>query len=193
MRYLGCSLPLELVLQGACKVTAMLYLPQVPLWGCMASAVTMAAGWYGLPLGRAKFSEMTLSHLPSSPGWFWCPLAEHGPCKTLCNLSLTQSQSKPRKQPLQLLQVPWRHHPWRNLISNFSWSGVFSSPIPAERAGLAITVNKKDYGFVGHWPSLLVLVSCSKRREAACGLQRDGAQEELLVSCFDLMLNPCVA
>lgn len=94
-------------------------------------------------------------------------MAEHGCYKTICNLSLTQSQSKPRKQPLQLLEVSWRHHPRRNLISDFSWSGAFSSPIPAGRAGLAIIVSKKDYGFDGHWPSLLALVSCSKQERSS--------------------------
>lgn len=122
--------------------------------------------WAGMAVLRESQAFRDAS---SSPGQFWCPMAEHGPCKTLYNLLLPQSQPKPREQPLLQPGVPWRHHPWRNLIPDFSLIYLrYSPPIPAERAGLTITGSKKgDYGFEGHWPSLLVLGSCSKQESSS--------------------------
>lgn len=91
-------------------------------------------------------------------GHFWCPTAEHGLHKTLYNVLLPHNQPKPREQPLPQLGVPWRA-----LMPEFPLSGLFSSITPSERAGLANMPSRKgDNGFEGHWPSLLVLVSCKE-------------------------------
>jgi len=55
MKYLGCSLPSEPVLWGACKDTAVLYLPQMPQQGCTVSAANGAASWHGCPQREPSF------------------------------------------------------------------------------------------------------------------------------------------
>lgn len=69
-----------------------------------------------------------------------------------------------------------------------SFSGLFSSITPAERAGLANMLQRKgDSGFEGHWPSLLVL---SKQESSSTWTTR---RWQGSLGLFDLVLNLCVA
>lgn len=114
-------------------------------------------------------------------------MAEHGLHKTLYNVLLPYNQPKPGEQPLLQLGV----HPWRNLIPEFLWSELFSSIIPAERAGLVNMLSRKwDHAFEGHWPSLLVLVSCSKQESSSTWTTR---RWEGSLGLLNLVLNLCVA
>lgn len=164
-------------------------LPGAGSAGCprtYGSAAPPAPATAGLRAGTAVLRDSQTSRdAPSSPGRSWCPTAEHGPCRTLCDSLPSQSRR---------LGVPWRHCPWGNLIPDFSSSGAFSSLIPAKRARLAITVRKKKeiMALRARGPPCLCWSPAPSRR-AACGLQGDGVQGELLAYFFDLVLNPCVA
>lgn len=179
MRYLGCSLPSGLVLQ-------------VLQWCCTSlRRYNRAAGLLlllGLRAGIAILRDTQgFRNAPAPPGHFWCSMAEHGLHKTLYNELLPYNQPKLREQPLLQLGV----HPWRNLIPGFLLSAVFSSIIPAERAGLVNMLSRKgDHVFEGHWPSLLVLVSCSKQESSSMWTTR---RWEGILGLLDLLLNLCVA
>lgn len=89
-------------------------LPGAGSAGCprtYGSAAPPARAAAGLRAGTAVLRDSQTSRdAPSSPGCFWCPTAEHGPCRTLCDLLPPQSRR---------LGVPWRHRPWGNLIPDF--------------------------------------------------------------------------
>lgn len=106
------------------------------------------------------------------------------PC-TMCSLPTTTNL------PFLQLGAPWKHHPKRNLIPEFPLSGVFSSIIPAERAGLANMLSRKgDNAFEGHWPSLLVLFSCLEQESSSTWTRR---RWEGSLGLLDLVLNLCMA
>lgn len=135
MRNSCCSLPSGLVLQvlQQCCASLRCYNRVSGLLLLLGLRVGMA-----ILRGRQAFRSA-----PASPGHFWCPMAEHGLHKTLYNVLLPYKQPKPRKQPLLQLGTPWRHHLKRNLIPEFNLSRLFSSIIPAERAGLANMLSRK--------------------------------------------------
>lgn len=166
MRCSGCSLPSGLVLR-------------VLQWCCTSlRCYNGAAGLLRLLALKAGMASLRERHAfrnaPASPGHFWCPMAEHGLHKTLYNAFLPCSHPKPREQPLLQLGVmetpPLEEHDPR-----VSFSGLFSSIIPAERAGLANMLWRMALKV----PGLPCLCSPS-RRAAAPGLQGDG--KEVLAS-----------
>lgn len=170
MRCSGCSLPSGLVLQV--------------LQRCCTSLrrYNRAAGLLRLLALRAGTAILRERHAfrnaPASPGHFWCPMAEHGLHKTLYNVLLPHSQPKPREQPLLQQGVPWRHHPWRNMIPEFPFPG-YSLQLPQLKERGWLTCYREKEIVALRVTGLPCLCSPS-RRAAAPGLQGDG--KEVLAS-----------
>lgn len=124
-------------------------------------------------LGADKLSGMPLPHLGTF-GVPWQSMDYTKPCTTMCSFPTTSPSLG--SSPVCSSEIPWRHHPKRNLIPEFPLSGLFYSIIPAERAGLANMLSRKgDNGFEGHWPCLYWSPAPS-RKAAAPGLLRSWRQ-----------------
>lgn len=144
---------------GSAVGTVVLSLPQTLQQDCRSPA---AAGselaWPSL--GGHKLSGMPLPHLATF-GVPWQSMGCTKPC-TMCSFPTTSPSLG--SSPF----CTWESIHGGTLIPDFLLSELFSSIIPAERAGLVNMLNRKwDHAFEGHWPSLLVLVSCSKQ-ESSC-------------------------